>query len=159
MELGAVLVEDPFQNPYRPVDKPKAQLQATANIRTDVFMYLRKHDKIKLHHWTAAMRLSGHLERLTLSAPAIDPTAEPVDGRGAAGDPFIKNINARLAVNEVRAELGRRDFEYIRSIIEDPFSWILLYDTASPWNKKRLVERVIGILEILAGHFRYSGRS
>jgi hypothetical protein len=156
-ELGIAEFEDVYQDNTQSIDKPKAIIKVPANIRCDVFMYLRQHDKIDRHHWTAGMRLSGYMERLTRSAPAIDTTREPVDGRGGAKDPFLATLEARRAIDDVRAELGRRDFTYVTDVINDPFTWITLYMNCGPWHKRKLVDRVRGILEILSGHFGYAG--
>jgi hypothetical protein len=161
IELGIVEVDDPLyaEAAYREEGKPQAQIALPANLFSDVFMYLFKHGHLNRWQYLAAVRFMALVERIHgRGAPAMDTTKEPVDGRGGQRDPFLEGMQARQAIygpQGIKAELGRRDFEFMVDLMENS-NEAILFLKAEHWRKREaLVKQIGGILEILAIHFGY----
>ncbi len=178
IEIGIAQYDDPFQDNTRSTTEQKDVIHAPANIRCDVFHYLRYGGRKPLladHQWAAGRRISMVLLPAERTARALDTVKEPVCGGGAKMPTmgFVENMDdlARAMLDDyavrrralqkaIRDELGRQDYEYITWVVEHPDTWIAQYDNGrSPWERKWAVYKLRGVLDKLAAFFGYSGKS
>lgn len=175
IQIGIVEYEDPYPDRTKPADAKKELINAPANIRCDVFHYLRYSGRKSLledHQWAAGQRISMLLLPVERTARALNTAKEPVDGGGgklpslALVDSFEAlakealedfAVKRRYMQKRVRDEIGRSDFEFIDEIVQNPLVWILWYDMLPHgWQRKKATDKIVRILDKLAGCFGYA---
>lgn len=104
-------VPDPFQAGYR--------ITATASLRDDPLGRLHARHQIDEAQYAAGHFLQGMIELAgTGSVQAMDPTKEPVDGRGQAVEPITDaQLRAGRRLREAREALGKSGYALVMEVL------------------------------------------
>jgi hypothetical protein len=149
-EQGFMEVVDPYEGDSRKT------IAAAVNIKHDIVMHMYHRHQIGEHQYRAGNRFLAIVQAAeAASGLAVDPTKEPVDGRGDASGIIDNRLRAGRELVRIENAIGYRGMRIARFMIcHEPYQ-----EPRTQRERDYLHARFREILTDLAIHFQYMGKS
>jgi hypothetical protein len=156
-ELGITEVVDPYEGDTRKT------IPVAVNVKHDVILNMYSRRGSDGARWIneAQYRAGNRFLRLVEQSGgnlglAVDPTREPVDGRGDGTGVIDQKVKAALELGYVRRVLGLRDFNLMRSVICSNVDLYSFAQDQTERHRRYIAMRFKDALTTLSIHWGYS---
>ncbi len=149
-ELGVTEVVDPYEGDTRKT------IPVAVNIKHDIVMHMYSRRQIGEHQYRAGNRFLAIVQAAeAASGLAVDPTKEPVDGRGDASGIIDNRLRAGRELVRIEQAIGYRGMRIARFMIcREPYQ-----EPKTQRERDYLHARFREILTDLAIHFQFMGKA
>lgn len=155
-KIAPIDVEDPLWVKGR--DDPKDRMIVTVrSLRDDRLAWLHSHKHIDDAQFHAGRKMQALYEHAGIEVRAMDPTKEPVDGRGELPDTITERMTAAIKeIGRIEGILGREGAAYARDFLAFGNSILQCATSRGAFHESgriAIAYRIREILETLAVEF------